>query len=118
MLSNPATARDILSLYLPEEILKITNLNYLALQKDSFIDDQHRAYAVDLLYKNKINNEDGFIWILLEHQKQSDYWMAVRIFKYIALIWDNLRKTQKQLKSIPLIVPMIIYNGDTSYHHS
>ncbi|TAK77201.1 MAG: transposase, partial [Gammaproteobacteria bacterium] len=51
LLSNPATARDILSLYLPHDVLTAVDLNCLELQRDSFIDDEHRAFAVDLLYK-------------------------------------------------------------------
>jgi hypothetical protein len=33
------------------------DLNHLVLQKDSFIDDEDRASAVDLLYKTTIRNE-------------------------------------------------------------
>jgi len=117
LLSNPATTRDILSLYLPEEVLSIVNLNKLELQRDSFIDDEHRAYAVDLLYKTTFQNEDGYIWILLEHQRKSDPWMPVRLFKYIAIIWDHLRKTSKSA-TIPLIYPLVIYNGNKPYAHS
>lgn len=117
LLSNPAAARDILSLYLPKNVLEITDLDHLELQKDSFIDDEHRAYAVDLLYKTTFQNEAGYIWILLEHQRKSDFWMPVRLFKYIAMIWDHVRKSGN-LTSIPLIYPMIIYNGEQPYAHS
>lgn len=117
MLSNPATARDILSLYLPKDVLSIADLNCLELQKDSFIDDEHRAYAVDILYKTTFQNEEGYIWVLLEHQRKSDPWMPVRLFKYIAIIWDHLRRTSKTI-SIPLVYPLVIYNGRQPYNHS
>lgn len=114
LLSNTATARDILSLYLPIEVLKIIDLNHLELQRDSFIDDEHRAFAVDLLFKTKFQNEEGYIWILLEHQSTDDSWLPVRIFKYIALIWEHLRSKSKKAV-IPLVYPLIIYNGQRSY---
>jgi predicted transposase/invertase (TIGR01784 family) len=117
LLSNPATTRDILSLYLPEEVLAIADLNNLELQRDTFIDDEHRAYAVDLLYKTTLHDQEGYIWILLEHQRKSDPWMPVRLFKYIAIIWDHLRKTTKS-RLIPLIYPVVIYNGNEPYAHS
>lgn len=117
LLSNPEAAKDILSLYLPKEVLDIADLNYLEMQKDSFIDDEHRMYAVDILYKTKFQNEEGYIWVLLEHQRKSDFWMPVRIFKYIAIIWDHLRKIDKS-DSIPLVYPLVVYNGDKPYHHS
>lgn len=117
LLSNPEAAKDILSLYLPKEVLDIADLNYLEMQKDSFIDDEHRMYAVDILYKTKFQNEEGYIWVLLEHQRKSDFWMPVRIFKYIAIIWDHLRKIDKS-DSIPLVYPLVVYNGDQPYSHS
>ncbi|CAN5332481.1 Rpn family recombination-promoting nuclease/putative transposase [soil metagenome] len=117
LLSNPATAKDILALYLPQEVLKIIDLKALELQRDSFIDDEHRAFAVDLLYKTKFQNEEGYLWILLEHQSSDDAWLPVRIFKYIATIWDHLRKLSKTT-TIPLIYPIIIYNGQRPYSHT
>jgi predicted transposase/invertase (TIGR01784 family) len=117
LLSSPSAAGDILSLYLPKEVLEIVDLNHLELQKDSFIDDEHRAYAVDLLYKTTFQGKEGYIWLLLEHQRKSQHWMPVRIFKYIAIIWDHLRRTSKS-RSIPLVYPLIIYNGDKPYKHS
>lgn len=117
MLSSPDTARDILSLYLPEEILSIVDLSNLELQPNTFIDAEHRTNAVDLLYKTTFHKEQGYIWILLEHQRKSDYWMPARIFKYIGVIWEHVRRNTKA-KNIPFIYPMIIYNGDQPYHHS
>ena len=55
--------------------------------------------------------------MLLEHQRNNDPWLPVRIFKYIAIIWDHLRKTSKTQK-IPLVYPIIIYNGSRPYSHS
>jgi len=116
-LSNPAAARDILSLYLPPEILSLLDLTRLELQPNSFIDAEHRTNAVDLLYKTRFQNEEGYIWILLEHQRKSDYWMPARIFKYIAVIWEHVRRNSKT-RNLPFIYPIIIYNGDHPWPHS
>jgi predicted transposase/invertase (TIGR01784 family) len=117
MLSNPDAARDILSLYLPQEILAIVDLNHLELQKDSFIDDEHRAYAADLLYKTSCQDKEGYIWVLLEHQRESDYWMPLRLFKYMGMIWDHVRQSS-QSQYLPLVYPLVIFNGDAPYAHS
>lgn len=117
LLSVPAIAKGVLSLYLPNDVLKITDLDKLSLQRDSFIDDEHRAFAADLLFKTSFQKEEGYIWILLEHQSTDDPWLPVRIFKYIGTIWEHLRKTTKSSK-IPLIYPVVIYNGQRSYSHT
>lgn len=117
MMSSLDTARDIFNEFLPEEILREIDLSQLELQRDSFIDDEHKMNAVDLLYKTVFQDKETYIWILLEHQRQSDYWMPVRIFKYMAIIWDHIRRTSKS-ETLPLIFSMIIYNGEREYHHS
>jgi recombination-promoting nuclease RpnB len=117
LLSDPTTAHDILSLYLPKNVLDVVNLNNLELQRDSFIDDEHHAFAVDLLYKTTLQNEEGYIWILIEHQRKSDHWMPLRLFKYIAIIWDHLRATSK-LTYLPLVYPLVLFNGNQAYIHS
>ena len=120
MLSNPAAARDILNLYLPKEVLSIVDLNFLELQRDSFIDDEHRAFAVDLLFKTAFQGKEGYLWILVEHQRKDDVWMPVRVFKYIATVWDHLmrKNINKSQARLPLIYPIIIYNGDKPYSSS
>ena len=72
LLSNPKAAKDILSLYLPPDVSQLVNLDHLSLERDSFIDDEHRAFAVDLLYKTTFAGEEGYLWILLEHQRKDD----------------------------------------------
>lgn len=114
LLSNPAVMQDILKMYLPEEILQRISLSDLHLQPDSFIDDQHRLFAVDLLFKTSVQGEEGYIWILVEHQSKMDEWLPVRVFVYTGLIWNHIRKISKAAK-IPLIYPLIIYNGSKPY---
>jgi predicted transposase/invertase (TIGR01784 family) len=117
ILSDVGAAKDVLSLYLPKEVLAVIDLNQLALQKDTFIDDENRAYAVDLLYKTRIQGKDAYIWMLIEHFRDADYWTPVRLFHYIGIIWTHLRKYSKS-KNLPLIYPLVIFNGDRPYTYS
>lgn len=55
--------------------------------------------------------------ILLEHQSSEDNSLPIRIFKYLGLVWDHLRKNSNRL-SIPLVYPLIIYNGLRPYSSS
>src|SRR5581483_1554478 len=65
LLSNVATTKDICTLHLPVEITNLINLDTLKPQPDSFIDDEHRAFATDILYKARFKNkmEECYIWI-------------------------------------------------------
>jgi predicted transposase YdaD len=67
LLSIPDVAKDILTLYLPKNVQTLMDLNNLILQRDSFIDDEHRAYY--LLNEGKFLSKDRF-WSIL-HQEFS-----------------------------------------------
>lgn len=119
LLSGVDVARDVLNIYLPKEILSRVDLTILELQNSSFIDDRHRAFAADILYKTKLKSgADSYIYILIEHQSKSDPWMPVRLFKYMGLIWDQARKKASGKYHVPLVFPLVIYNGKRPYNHS
>lgn len=123
LLSNIATARDILEAYLPTEVRDLINLGHLERQPDTFVDAKHRKHEIDILFKTKCKNTntDAYIWVLIEQQRDPDVWLPLRIFGYTAVIWDSIRKQNKsRAKSVklPLIYPLIISNASKPYHHS
>lgn len=123
LLENESNALDIIDAYLPKEVKALFDLTCLERQPDTYVDAQHRAHAVDVLFKTRCKNtgEEAYIWVLIEQQRNPDVWMPLRIFCSIAVIWDNLRKkTKSHAKSvkIPLIYPLIISNSSKPYTHS
>lgn len=123
LLSNVTTARDVLEAYLPEEIKALLDLSYLERQPDTFVDAQHRLLEVDVLFKTRCkgSHQDAYIWFLIEQQRNPDVWLPLRIFCYIAVIWDHIRKASKSHSKgvkIPFIYPLIISNASKPYHHS
>ena len=123
LLSNIATARDLLEVYLPLSVRSLVDLDYLERQPDTFVDAQHRLLAVDVLFKTrcKHTSQDAYIWILIEQQRDPDVWLPLRQFCYIGIIWDHIRKTSKsraKSNKLPFIYPLIISNASTPYKHS
>jgi predicted transposase YdaD len=123
LLSNITTAREILEAYLPADVKALIDLNYLEQQPDGFVDAQHRFLEVDILFKTrcKITKEDSYIWVLIEQQRQPDVWLPLRLYCYLGIIWDHVRKASKtRAKSakIPFIYPLVISNASTPYKHS
>lgn len=123
LLASVSTARDVLDAYLPDSVKAMVDLNCLERQPDTFVDAQHRKHEVDILFKSKCKNteDEAYIWTLIEQQREPDVWLPLRIFCYLAVIWDNLRKkVNSHAKSvkIPFIYPLIISNASKPYHHS
>lgn len=117
-LSNSAIMRDILEIHLPADIIKRLDLKRIELQRDSFIDDEHRVFAVDLLFKIGLQEEKNPIWLLTEHQVKMDEWMPFRLLKYKCIIWDHVRKNSALTVKLPFIYSIIIYNGQRPYSKS
>lgn len=123
LLGNERNVQDIIDAFLPKEIKALLDLTFLERQPDTYVDSKHRIHEVDVLFKTRCKNteEEAYIWILIEQQSEPDVWMPLRMFCYIAVIWDNLRKkTPSRAKTvkIPFIYPLIISNSSKPYPHS
>ncbi len=64
-------AADFLQQHLPAEICKQIDFSTLKLSKNSFVDDALKNHEIDVLYQASINQEDAYIYLLLEHQSNA-----------------------------------------------
>ncbi len=120
-------AKDFFSLHLPKEIKSQVNLDTIEFEKTNFITEREKISnkkkekRVDMLYSVKINGEDGYFYLLSEHQSSPDKKMPFRIMKYILEIIQyhlDKHKAEKSNDDIkyPIIWPVIFYNGDKLYN--
>jgi predicted transposase/invertase (TIGR01784 family) len=116
-LENQIAARQFLEAYLPADIRERVDLSVITIEKESYIDGHLRKQYSDIVYSVKDTTQDNtndkaYIYILLEQQSTSDYWIALRLWKYALSLADRHRKGKAKL---PLIVPMVLYNGSKAY---
>ncbi|MCT8343369.1 Rpn family recombination-promoting nuclease/putative transposase [Photorhabdus kleinii] len=111
-LTHPDTARDFLQFHLPPMLLKVCDLETLQLASGSFIEDDLRPYYSDVLYSLKAGKGDGYVYCLIEHQSSPDKHMAFRLLRYaIAAMQRHLDAGHKTL---PLVIPVLFYQGKVS----
>ncbi|WP_375329755.1 Rpn family recombination-promoting nuclease/putative transposase [Candidatus Tisiphia endosymbiont of Nemotelus uliginosus] len=115
-MENPIVAKEFLATHLPKDVLALIDSTSLKLEKDSFIEPDLSKTISDVLFSVKFNDQDGYIFLLLEHQSTVDKMMAFRLFKYMINICDLYLTTNPKAKSLPLIYPLIIYNGKKKYN--
>ena len=115
-LENPIVAYELLQAHLPQEVLAIIDTSTLKLEKESFVEPDLSTSIADVLFSVKFNDTDGYIYLLLEHQSTPEHFMAFRLFKYMVNICDRYRLENQKTKFLPLIYPLIIYNGTKSYN--
>ena len=92
--------------YLPEHIKTQVDIKSIQLQKESFIDDKLRMQITDLLYTAQFGKQQGYLYLLIEHQSVPDKLMAFRVLKYkIAIMEHHLKITNS--KQLPIIYPYV-----------
>ncbi|WP_341749242.1 Rpn family recombination-promoting nuclease/putative transposase [Candidatus Tisiphia endosymbiont of Sialis lutaria] len=117
-MENPIVAKEFLATHLPKDVLALIDSTTVKLEKDSFIEPDLSETISDVLFSVKFNDQDGYIFLLLEHQSTVDKMMAFRLFKYMINICDLYLTTNPKAKRLPLIYPLIIYNGKKKYNAS
>lgn len=108
-------AKDFLNNYLPDNLIKIVDIDTLEPQKDSFIDKELKENFADMLFRVNINNKESFIYFLFEHKSYMSKNISIQLLKYMIEIWDSQLKN-KEIEKLPMIIPIIIYHGKASWN--
>lgn len=86
---------------------------HVEMESGTFVEDDLRQYASDILWSIKITTgDDGYIHLLLEHQSSADKNMAFHQLRYIVVAMKcHLEAGHKNLL---LVMPVPFYHGSQS----
>ena len=93
----------------------------LTLLNKSFIFKGYEKKEADIVYKMSIKGEYIIFYCLLELQSTVDFQMPIRLFYYMAGIWQDILKNTKPEEAskkgfkLPAILPMVLYNGEANW---
>ncbi|NWH06998.1 Rpn family recombination-promoting nuclease/putative transposase, partial [Desulfobacter latus] len=95
--SNKENARSLLADKLPDNVLKLVDLNTLEISKDSFIEKELADYYSDILYRVDLTGgSQGFIYVLFEHKSYYDKFVHLQVLEYMVKIWRLYIKQHKE----------------------
>ncbi len=116
-LKEKRIAVDFLHAHLPAHLYQLLNIDTLTLTDKSLVLPKLRELHCDIVYQCQINQQEGYVFFLIEHQSSALEMMAFRKLQYtVALMDEHLRAGHAQL---PLILPICLYHGSESpYPHS
>lgn len=117
-LSNPKVARELLEQHLPAAIQKIMQWDSVRPCKESYVDPDLNEKIVDALFSVNLKDKTGYIYLLAEHQSTPDKLMPFRIIEYTVKILRNHLEQYPDEKTLPLVIPIVFYNGKQRYSHS
>jgi predicted transposase/invertase (TIGR01784 family) len=110
-LSEKETAKSFFEEYLPAEIVRNLDFKTLHICKDSFLNKRLANYFSDILYQVNLNNIGIFIYLLIDHKSKEERFMGFQFLKYMVRIWELYLKQNKKTKTLPVIIPIVIYHG-------
>jgi predicted transposase/invertase (TIGR01784 family) len=139
VMSEPVAAREFLEHYLPSSFKNKIDLNSVKIEKESFITEDLRKRLSDVVYsvslkqgkvkdgntdstsKNidnieDVDNEKAYVYVLIEHQSSSDYWISFRLWQYMLLLCERHKDNTKEKSKLPLICPIVVYANDKPYN--
>jgi predicted transposase/invertase (TIGR01784 family) len=105
---DPANAAAFLREQISSGISARLDWERLRLEPGSFVDSQFRSSESDLLFSSSLEGTDCLIYVLFEHQRVLDPWIALRLLRYMVRIWEGFRRKQPQAVRLPVILPVVL----------
>ena len=84
----------------------------------SFISDHYKETESDLIYKVRLQDENIYIYILIEFQSTAPRFMVVRVLNYITSFYLDYIESQTETKQLrlPVVFPIVLYNGENAWN--
>ena len=107
------TAKSFLQHYLPPKIVRLIEPESITIEKDSYIEKDLSEYFFDLLFRVKMQKEEGYVYLLFEHKSKVDKHVSLQLLGYMTSIW---KKTAP--RPLPVILPVVFYQGSEKWEAS
>ncbi len=91
-----------------EEIVKKLDLSTLALDNNSYVDEELREHFSDIVYTCICNDKELTIALLFEHKSYSVRCPYLQLLRYLLKIWEaNIKQAERLMP----VIPVILYHG-------
>ncbi len=90
LFSAPEMVRDLIMGFVPDEWLH--SLDYTTLERvdGSYITEDFRGRADDIVWRFRVGGEWTYLYLLIEFQSSVDKYMALRMMVYQGLLYQDL----------------------------
>ncbi len=119
LFSNPKLVEELLTSFVNEDFVKKLDFSTLVQLDKSFVTDEFIEKESDIFYKINYQNEEIYLFLLIEFQSTVDKFMALRILRYELEFYDFYIKSQIEKKQsidkLPPLFPILLYNGNDTW---
>jgi predicted transposase/invertase (TIGR01784 family) len=114
---KPVHAASQLRAVLPPRLADRLDLANLRPVNGSFVDEELTNRHCDVLMQTTLDGREAFVYVLIEHQSSPDRMMPLRMLRYLMRIWDRYLEEHPNAKRLPMIVPLVVYQGTRRWTH-
>ncbi|CUB07956.1 Putative transposase, YhgA-like/Domain of unknown function (DUF4351) [Tepidiphilus thermophilus] len=116
LFSSPKVVQHLIEGFLPAEGLGRLDFSTLEKVPASYVSDDLRERADDVIWRVKTGEDWLYLYLLIEFQSSVDPWMAVRLLTYVGLLYQDLIKGgQIQGRRLPPVLPIVFYTGEARW---
>ena len=115
LFSNKTIFRQLLLTFVDEPWVAQLDFNDCEAIDKSFVSDHYKETESDIIYRVRLQEQDIYIFILIEFQSTVDRFMALRILNYITNFYMDYLMANKKARHLPPIFPILLYNGDRTW---
>ncbi len=113
LFSHAKLVEELIVSFVPLDFVKQMDFSTLERIDKSFVTRSAQRRESDLIWKVNYCGSEAYIYLLIEFQSKNDYWMAMRILRYIMEFYSDLTKNfTGRRRKLPAVFPVMLYNGD------
>ena len=131
---SPETAAELADNLLPSRYRRRIAGAAVSVSAESFVESDLRGRFTDLLIEfrrpaertasvvsgggrgrrgSRSGGDDDalYLYVLIDHKSQPERWVSFQLLRYIVSVWARLLRDNERLRSLPEIVPVVLYHG-------
>ncbi|EFI35483.1 putative transposase YhgA family protein [Desulfonatronospira thiodismutans ASO3-1] len=118
--SREEFVRDFIQYYLPEEVKKHLDLTIIEIDMEGYLSEEFKEFYSDVVakvyFKDRIHELE--LYFLFEHKSKPYRFTILQTLNYQVQKWMRLLVDGKLDQYLPIIVPVVIYNGYKGWNFS
>ena len=112
LFSHAEMVRDLLEGFVRGDWVTRLDLSTLERVSGAYVSDDLRTRASDIVWRARCGSR--YVYLSIEFQSTIEHAMALRVFSYVSLLYQELLRDKKISLDggLPTIVPIVLYNGE------
>jgi len=115
LFSNKVIFRQLIETFVTEEWVKELDFDTCQKIDKSFISEHYKETESDIIYQIPFRGKESYLIILIEFQSTVHRFMALRVLNYLTNFYMDYLKSNKKVKKLPPIFPIVLYSGDKTW---